>query len=107
MRNTIKPILTLLAAVMISATLMAQQALFADAGQNTSRQTSGKREIFPQKFRGFTMDADQMRNFLWTLPSEQAVMNRSLAPIMLLPMPDGSLAHFRVRSEEHTSELQS
>lgn len=96
MRKNTKTILALLAALIFSTTVMAQNAFFSDAGQNATKATTGKREIFPQKYRGFAMDANALRNFLWSLPSEQAVMNRALAPEMVLPMPDGSLARFKV-----------
>jgi hypothetical protein len=96
MRNIYKLSLTLFITLTVSLSVFSQNRFFTDAGQNASRASNGKREIFPQTFRGFSMDVMAMRNFLWSLPSEQNLANRNLAPVMQIPMPDGSLARFRV-----------
>lgn len=97
MRKIYKPIFIVLFSLVLQGSLFAQNRFFTFAGENATRPTTGKREIFPQKFGGFTMDISAMRNFLWTLPKETAINhNRNLAPVMEIPMPDGSLAKFRV-----------
>ena len=80
----------------ISLSLFAQQNFFTDAGQNAIRPTTGQRVIVPQKYRSSSLDVQGMKNFLWSLPSERNVANRNTAPVLTLPMPDGSMAKFRV-----------
>jgi hypothetical protein len=80
-----------------SVPLFSQNLFFTDAGYNTAFPTSGKREIFPEKYRASQLDVQQMKNFLWSLPSEEKISaDRKNAPLLSLPMPDGSFAKFRV-----------
>ncbi len=89
--------LILLAIVFINASsLFAQNAFFSDAGENAKRSTTGTQKIFPQKYRGFSMNVVAAKNFMWSLPSESTVKNRNAAPIMEIPMPDGHMEKFRV-----------
>ncbi|MDZ4809172.1 MAG: M12 family metallo-peptidase [Bacteroidota bacterium] len=61
------------------------------------KQSNGNRVIFPEKYAGFVTDISNLKDFLWTLPSEKSINdNRNLAPVMSIPMPDGSVARFRV-----------
>ncbi|MFZ9386724.1 MAG: reprolysin-like metallopeptidase [Chitinophagaceae bacterium] len=97
MHKIYKPLLAFLACILITGSGFGQNRFFSYAGENADRPTSGKREIFPQKFGAFNMDAVSMRSFLWTLPAENTInQNRGQAPVMEIPMPDGSLAKFRV-----------
>ncbi len=76
---------------------IAQNRFFTDAGENKTVQTTGERVIIPQKFRTSSLNAQALRNFLWTLPSETSVLyNRGNTPVIELPMPDGSMAKFHV-----------
>lgn len=97
MHKFYKPIFSVFILVFVSGSLFAQNSFFTFTGENADRATTGKREIFPQQFGAFTMDAVALRSFLWSLPQESAInQNRSVAPVMEIPMPDGSLAKFRV-----------
>ena len=89
-------LLTVIILLAISFSISAQNNFFTDAGENITRTTAGLRKIFPQKFRGYEMEISSIRTFLWSLPSENAVLNRNAAPIMEIPMPDGQPAKFRV-----------
>lgn len=81
----------------ISFSLFAQNKFFTDAGENRTVQTTGQRVIIPQKFRTSFMDVLAMKDFLWSLPSEQAARaNRSQMPVIELPTPDGGMAKFLV-----------
>jgi hypothetical protein len=83
--------------VLFSFSLSAQNNFFTDAGENRTFTTNGNRVVVPEKYRASTFDVQSLRNFLWSLPSEQALgINRIQAPILTLPMPDGSMARFRV-----------
>lgn len=91
-----KKILLSLFTVIIFSTIHAQNNFFADKGENKIVQTTGQRVIIPEKYRSSSMDMLAMKNFLWSLPSEKNVSNRTAAPIIELPMPDGKMAKFRV-----------
>ena len=91
--------LTVLFTIVFQFSLFAQNRFFNYNGENASRPTTGKREIFPQKFGGFTLDIASLKNFLWSLPSESSVTaNRNLTPVMEIPMPDGTMAKFHPKS---------
>ena len=75
---------------------LAQNSFFADASEAQARSNGGKRVIVPLKYRTVSLDKAAMKSFLWSLPSEKSVANRKAAPILSLPMPDGSLARFNV-----------
>ncbi|MCX8020816.1 MAG: M12 family metallo-peptidase [Chitinophagaceae bacterium] len=76
---------------------LSQNRFFSFVGENVTRPTNGKREIKPQKYAGFTADISSLRAFLWSLPEEKNINhNRDIAPVMEIPMPDGSMARFRV-----------
>ncbi len=81
----------------LSNAVFGQNNFFTNVGKDVTKQTNGIREIFPQKFNGFSMDVEGMKTFLWSLPSEKNIAaNRSNAPIMEIPMPDGKTAKFKV-----------
>jgi hypothetical protein len=75
---------------------MAQQ-FFANVSENSIQLNPAvnKRVIQPLKARTLSMDLNAMKHFLESLPSEKNV-NRLQAPILELPMPDGSTGRFRV-----------
>ncbi|MFN4893795.1 MAG: reprolysin-like metallopeptidase [Bacteroidota bacterium] len=97
MRKFYQPIFAGILFIMLANMVQAQNNFFTDAGKNKTLPTMGKRVISPEKFRTSTLDVNGMKNFLSTLPQESAVFyNRSSAPIMTLPMPDGSFVRYRV-----------
>ena len=92
-----KKLILSLITVFCCTMLFAQNRFFTDAGQNRTLQTTGDRVVIPAKFRTTSLNTQGLKTFLWTLPSEQAVMNRhNQAPVLEVPMPDGSMAKFRV-----------
>ena len=97
MRKIYKFSLCTLLLITLTNAVFAQNRFFQDAGENKIVQTTGKREIFPNKYAGFVTDINALKSFLWTLPSEKNIINnRNLAPIMEIPMPNGKTARFRV-----------
>ena len=82
--------------VIVCTNVFAQNDFFTDAGANRTFQTTGPRVIIPQNYQAATLNIQGMKSFLWSLPSEKNVVNRSAAPVIELPMPDGSMAKFRV-----------
>lgn len=97
MSKLCKWILAFLLIASIQLSVQAQQSYFGFAGVNMKRTTTGKQEIFPQRYAGFTLDIAALRSFLWSLPAEKTLnKSRSNTPVLQLPMPDGKLARFRV-----------
>ncbi|MBN8862408.1 MAG: T9SS type A sorting domain-containing protein [Sphingobacteriales bacterium] len=81
----------------IAMSVNAQTAFFADKGQNVSVQTEGRRMIVPDRFRTSELNVAALKSFLWALPSEENVIsNRSTAQVIALPMPDGTMARFKI-----------
>ena len=97
MRKIYKLSLIVLFVFGTSVSVFGQNRFFTYSGENADKSTTGKREVFPQKFGGFTLDIASLKNFLWSLPSESSVnQNRNIAPVLEIPMPDGKLAKFHV-----------
>lgn len=75
----------------------AQNNFFRKADPAALSRTKGVRAIIPSKYEAASVDIFAMRNFLWSLPEEKSVnANRAAAPVITLPMPDGSTARFHV-----------
>ena len=76
---------------------MAQNRFFSKINESEINQTGLQRMIKPQKYAVNSVDLNALKTFLWSLPSEKNVINsRNICPILSLPMPDGSVATFRV-----------
>jgi len=74
----------------------AQNRFFREVSESQIAQTGLNRVIVPQKYRAFEANLNELTRFLWSLPSEQNLGNRSQAPVMEIPMPDGQMGRFRV-----------
>ncbi len=96
MNKLYRPILTIFFLVAVTFSLFAQNNFFTDAGENSKPQTTGQRVITPEKFRTSVLSIQGMTNFLMSLPSEKNVLNHNQAPIIELPMPNGTIAKFHV-----------
>src|SRR5258706_13788426 len=80
-----------------SLSSMGQNNFFFDQAESSIQRTvNDKRVIIPEKFRTTGLHIREMKNFLWSLPAEQRLANRNQAPVIELPMPDGTMAKFRV-----------
>ena len=74
----------------------AQKNFFTVVNENAVKNIAqGKRTIAPQKFATVKAEAPELKAFLWSLPDEKN-LNRNTAPVLEIPMPDGSFARFRV-----------
>lgn len=80
----------------ISSNVCAQPVFFTDADENAISKTNTYRVIVPEKYRTTFLNTRELKNFLWSLPAEENLSNRNLAPVLILPMPDGKMAKFRV-----------
>jgi hypothetical protein len=97
MRVFYKLSLVVVCIIFTSPVVLGQSNFFTNVTEIAMKGANGKRVIFPQKFAGFSTDIEDLKDFLWTLPSEKTIIeNRNLAPVMSIPMPDGSSAKFRV-----------
>ena len=97
MRNVYKLCILFFCVFVSCSMLVAQNNFFNDQGANRAMPTTGERIIKPEKYRTLTANVNELRDFLWSLPEESTVLaNRNLAPVLSLPMPDGSMARFRV-----------
>lgn len=88
-------LLYLVAFFLLASSSIAQNNFFSDAKQNELAALKSNREILPQKLRTLKLNNASLLNFIKSLPSELNV-NRQTAPIIELPMPDGSTAKFHV-----------
>ncbi len=73
----------------------AQTRFFSDIKESEIDTINTRRVVFPKQFRTTKIDHASIREFLNALPKEQHV-NRSMAPVLELPMPDGTIKRFRV-----------
>ncbi|MEI9943247.1 MAG: reprolysin-like metallopeptidase [Chitinophagaceae bacterium] len=97
MRKIYKLVVALCVAMTLTFSGFTQNNFFTAAGENRVMPTTGQRVIIPEKFYTSSLDVAGIRNFLWSLPSEQSLgSNRGGAPVLTLPMPDGSVARFKV-----------
>ena len=74
----------------------AQNKFFADAPENSFVNPAQQRVIIPNKYRTVKLLTAELSAFLQSLPGEQNITDRKAAPVLQLPMPDGSLANFNV-----------
>jgi Metallo-peptidase family M12B Reprolysin-like/Secretion system C-terminal sorting domain len=78
-----------------SFSLLAQNSFFTPMSESAVSLANGNRVIVPTKYNTVKADINQLKSFLWSLPSEKNV-NQNLAPILQIPMPDGRMVRFRV-----------
>ena len=86
----------ILSFVSLSFSVFAQNSFFTPISETAISLTNHKRVIIPNKYNTVKADVNQLKNFLWSLPSEKNMGYRNSAPVIELPMPDGSLATFHV-----------
>lgn len=80
----------------IGTDTFSQVLFFKDSGQNRKFFTFKKRVIKPEKYRAVTIDISGLKKFLDTVPSENMLVDRKAAPLLLIIKPDGNTASFRV-----------
>lgn len=77
--------------------VVAQNNFFNDRPESAVRRATDLRVIVPDQYRTVGLDVSGLLSFVSTLPAEGAVAyNRGAAPVIELPMPDGTMAKFRV-----------
>jgi hypothetical protein len=97
MRKIYTFLLTLCVVILFCFSSNAQNKFFSDVSEHSISLANAKRVTFPQKLRTTTMETAAMKHFLWSLPKEEMVRtNHNAAPVLELPMPDGTTARFHV-----------
>ena len=86
---------TVLFLVSLSFSSFAQNSFFSPQSESAVSLVNANRVIVPEQYNTVKAEINQLRSFLWSLPSEKNV-NQSLAPIITIPMPDGRMVRFRV-----------
>ncbi len=72
-----------------------QNVFFRDASEASFNQTQ-KRVIKPSKYRTVSLDKSALIGFFKSVPSENNISNRGLAPVITIPMPTGGTARFHI-----------
>lgn len=88
--------LALCAFIFVGKHTKAQNNFFAAINESSCVDATHKRVIIPKKYKTFKLDLTAIKNFLATVPNENVVTNMENAPILELPMPDGTTAKFHV-----------
>lgn len=97
MRKIYRFYLAALFLTVLSTTAWGQQRFFMNARQNGTFPGNEKRTIIPRSYNATSIDANSLKSFLWSLPSEADLQaSRAMPQVMELPMPDGSTARFKV-----------
>ncbi|MEP7165179.1 MAG: reprolysin-like metallopeptidase [Ferruginibacter sp.] len=91
-----KKIQLLLTVMLFSFSASAQTAFFKDTRESEIQLKNNTRANFPDKYRTLRLDLRMIRDFLSTLPAEQNILDRDQTPVLVLPMPDGSMSKFHV-----------
>lgn len=84
----------LLSCAVISA--KAQNNFFTEATEPSFKAVNQQRQIVPDKFRTVRLDTTSILSFASLVPAEAKLVNRDLAPVITLPMPDGKTGRFRI-----------
>lgn len=96
MRKIYLSLAILLFGAVFAGSLQAQNNFFTDAPASRMARANELRVITPLKSRTLEVDLPSMRAFLWSLPNGKIIANRSQAPIMELPAPDGTIKRYKV-----------
>lgn len=96
MRKLCRAGFMLLFAATVSSSLYGQNYFFAESKEPGISITAGKRVIIPEIYRTVTLNHAGMESFLKNLPSETGLLNKGMAPVIELPMPNGGISKYRI-----------
>ena len=96
MKKIYKVVIALLFILSLAFTVNAQNLFFTDINESAIQTGNSKRVIIPQKFRAVSLNNQQLKKFLWSLPSERNITNRKQTPVLELPAPNGRIAKFHI-----------
>ncbi|MBU3714269.1 MAG: hypothetical protein FGM46_04900, partial [Ferruginibacter sp.] len=97
MKNTPGFWTLLLCFLLMNLNASSQKLYFKNTDENNIPKSGLTQTIKPLKFRPTLWDISKLNSFLSGLPKEsEIIFKRNQSPILVLPMPDGSNASFRV-----------
>ncbi|PKF73679.1 zinc-dependent metalloprotease family protein, partial [Chryseobacterium sp. PMSZPI] len=92
----------------VSISFVKAQDFFTPINERTIKAESKNRTIEPEKFLTYKLDVVGMRNYFASIPELRDNERKDNAPIIVLPMPDGTKAKFRIwKSSVMAPELAS
>ena len=96
MINCRKKLFTLFFCSSILFSAFAQESFFNEASESSIVLAGNKRVIVPERYRTISLNTRGIDAFLKRLPSAEQISNYKDAPVITIPMPDGSNARFYV-----------
>ena len=96
MINILKSLFSVAFFFLLVSKLHAQNNFFNDVSEATIRQVAQQRVIIPSKYRTLRLDSAGLLSFFSLLPSDEKIINKAMAPVIAIPMPDGTVASFRI-----------
>lgn len=66
----------------------------------SSFQSQGKRSLFPEKYKTFSLNANALKSVLSQMPMEFSEAAKNTSTIIEIPMPDGSFSRFRIEESQ-------
>ncbi|MEE6129821.1 zinc-dependent metalloprotease family protein [Chryseobacterium arthrosphaerae] len=88
--------LSYLGVFILSISLGKAQDFFTVVSERSIKAETGKRTVQPEKFVTYTLDVAGMKNYFNSVPELKDTDRKDNAPMIILPMPDGSKARFRI-----------
>ncbi|UEG49598.1 M12 family metallo-peptidase [Ferruginibacter lapsinanis] len=98
MKNNFTTLITVLFFSLCSVHVTAQNVFFKDIPEVAFRGDSlQKRVIKPFKYRTISLDTVSFKQFLKTIPSENAYLNNKMNSVIIhIPLPNGEVSRFRI-----------
>lgn len=75
---------------------ISQQTFFRILNESSIQNANLKRPIIPEKYITLQLDTTALLKFLSSVPSEKKIPNHITAPTIPIPLPNGSMAFFRI-----------
>ena len=90
-------LIILLFVVTVPVSAFAESPLWQDVKESFIAAASGQRAVVPKNYRTLRLNTDAMSQLLAGAPMEFTEAAANGAVLMTIPMPDGSLARFRIQ----------
>lgn len=81
---------------LLSLSLVKAQDFFRPVSERSIKAEPGSRTVQPEKFLTYTLDVAGMKSYFNSVPELKDAAPKDQAPIIILPMPDGTKAKFRI-----------
>jgi hypothetical protein len=80
----------------LSFSLVKAQDFFSPISERSIKADPGKRTVQPEKFLTYGLDVAAIKNYFNSVPELKDNDHKDNAPVIILPMPDGTKAKFRI-----------